>query len=203
MNPVHGPRVAAEGFNPYRATIEFLDQDTARQFASSPKTIRTRDGVLAPNFHRLQKLLDVSRENKIRVTLVILPFHIKRALMLRTHGLWTAFQDWKKTLVEIVDTANLGSSPYVELWDFSRPSADTTHSIPFEIGTDKGFFWEPGHFKSDLGNVMLDAIFKKDAGGTWGHQLTSKSIDRSPQEDSIALTAFEVTGTHVGPQTRH
>jgi hypothetical protein len=93
-------------------------------------------------------------------------------------GLWPAFEDWKRRLTEIA----AGGGETVALWDFSGFSEYSTEMIPGpgDRQTEVRWYWEAGHFKKELGDVVLDRVLLSE--GTvgpdgFGVRLTPANID--------------------------
>jgi hypothetical protein len=67
-----------------------------------------------------------------------------------------------------------------ELWDFSSfvPYADERVPPPGDVASELRWYWEAGHFKKSLGDLLLARLF--DARGTdapWGRRLLAQDVE--------------------------
>jgi len=60
----------------------------------------------------------------------------------------------------LADEAAASNKQVFPFWDFSAINTFTTETIPSkgDRKTSMHWYWEAGHFKSDLGNLMLDRM---------------------------------------------
>lgn len=159
-----------QGFNPqadYRVA-------TARQgpgvlFAA--KEAAYRQALLAapqPSFdphdntalRGLVALLQIARAGGIRLVLVVPPYHVSYDALLHSTGRWPAFLAWKQSIVAEVRRATTPSwRP--ELIDFAVANEQTGEPVP--LGADRlkpmRFYWELGHFRPAMGDLMIERIF--------------------------------------------
>jgi hypothetical protein len=97
-------------------------------------------------------------------------------------GLWGRFEAWKRDLVKLVYGSSYPGKVAVKLWDFSGYDRYSTELAP-EKGdrhTVVDWFWEPGHFKRALGNLMLRRVLD-DEPSEFGAELTPATIDERLQ----------------------
>jgi hypothetical protein len=177
-----------DGFNPlfpYRAEVEhngYYELFRQKQVAYEQQY----DGFAVPNFSNpdqnvefgyVAEILRLAASRNVKVVLFIYPYHSSYLDMVADKGLWTAFEDWKRALVRVVDRQSSGRRDLVKLWDFSGYSPYSLEAIPPRGDTHSKmkWYWEAGHYTSDLGNVLIGVMMQ---GRTeFGHRLDSSNIE--------------------------
>jgi hypothetical protein len=110
--------------------------------------------------------------------------------MFEAAGLWPLFEEWKRRLVlEIADVAKNHPSAKITLVDFSGFGPYNCERIPRENepGISTNWYWEAGHFKKELGDIVLNRVM---SGGP-GDSAFGIELDASTQESNIERIAFE------------
>lgn len=188
------------GFNPLReydliarndgywALFQQRAIENAASYVRKPKSVRLRDGNIGPSFIRLEAFLHTVPD---RTHLVIYPYHAQILLMFDAAGLRPAFDDWKRTLVDVVTRVNTSRAPQAQIivWDFSGISDASAERIPppNDRGSVTRWYWEAGHFKSALGDRILQQLF----GATdFGVQLNFINVESHLVKSAIALAKF-------------
>ena len=177
--------ITQEGFNPlheYRAYARqegyasiFMQKDAAnaRSYAKQPKALFNASRT-SKAWQAFDEIVALCNAAHIDVDFVIYPYHARIIEMFYRAGLTDAFKTWKRELTTRLDR----TSGSCRLWDFSGYTEFSTDPVP-EPGdkrTITRWYWESGHFKSDLGDLMLKRIF---AGGEadFGRCLTKDNVD--------------------------
>jgi len=94
--------------------------------------------------------------------LVIYPYHAHLLKIIRITGHWPAFEAWKRAVVHIVaEEARNAGGESIPLWDFSGFNELTSEAVPpkSDRQTKMRWYWEAGHFKRELGDLILERIF--------------------------------------------
>jgi len=135
----------------------------------------------------IRRIIQLSLDKNIRLTLFINPYHYTYLESIRNAGYWNEFETFKKSLTHVV--TQYGDNQ-VALWDFSLYSDYTVSAIPKKGVNIQGFqwFWEPAHYKSDLGEVMLSDMFGQNC-------IKTKAI-------GVKLNAINID-THLAQQINH
>lgn len=157
------------GFNPaldYRPIIRAEGQ--AVLFAQKNMELRQRlektelrlvdpDSGIAPAFEALEAHLTWAAERDVRVTLFINPYHSDYLYLIRTTGQWPLFEAWQHQLARLADDND------VPLWDFNAVNAYTTEQPQAGTRTPElKWFWEPAHYRKELGDIMLASMLERD-----------------------------------------
>lgn len=210
------------GFNPFRQYLTivreeghhaiFLQRNVENlgTYLRKPKSVTGPTGAPSPSFGELTELLRWSAARKVQVKLVIYPYHLDILEGFRRTGLWPAFEDWKRRIVRLVDAASKdraadGTAADVTLWDFSGYHAYATEAVPAsgDTRTHMRWYWEAGHFKSSLGDIMLRKVMKNGGApaGGFGVPLTARNVEaviRRIRENGAAYRASHPdTGLHI------
>ena len=88
------------------------------------------------------------------------PYHYTYLETIKNAGYWPKFEQFKNSLTNTVKKYGKGK---VALWDFALYSNYTASPVPTKNTDTQSFlwFWEPAHYKSELGEFRLADIFDK------------------------------------------
>ena len=129
--------------------------------------MKLADGRLGPGFSELEELLRIAPKE---THLVIYPYHAQLLFLFGEAGLWPAFEEWKRELVQVIARvlSDSAGQRQIALWDFSGIFDLSAEPIPLpnDRSTETRWYWEGGHFKSALGDVLLHQIVGKGGPGT-------------------------------------
>jgi hypothetical protein len=167
---------ATEG---YAVLFRQRAEQSARQLAREPHNLYTEGNRQSPGFSALESVLRIAGQKGVDVQLVIYPYHLLLMLQIESAGLWPLFEEWKADVAALSDGARR-RGVRVTLWDFGCPDRLTAEAVPGD-GERKAtmqWYWEAGHFKKELGDLVLARIFGDDqySGEGFGVQLTSENV---------------------------
>jgi len=110
-----------------------------------------------PNLDIITAIISLARAHAVTLTLVLTPHHADALEIYWRSGLWPRVEQLKAELATLVAEQEAG----VTLWDFMDYSAFNTEAIPAagDRRTPTSWFWEPTHFKKQLGQVMIQRMF--------------------------------------------
>lgn len=171
--------MSARGFNPfydyrkmardegYHALFQQRATDYAKRFGARAPALRDADGRGASDFAHLRAILTEAAADGAEVHLAIYPYHAQILALFEQAGMLPAFEEWKTMLAAEVGAiaAAAGPGARLTLWDFSGYLPYQCEPIPArgDRKSKTAWYWEAGHFKSELGNVMLDRMFAQPA----------------------------------------
>ncbi len=168
-----GPTATLRGFNPLReyhrtARVEgYAAIFRQREQENERKLARFAQGGLdvAALRAELRALTDAAAQGNPAVVLdlLIYPYHAQLLAAFERHGLWSRFEAWKTVLVEEVASARRRHPrARIMLVDFSGYGERQCEPIPAP-GSDAAtrWYWEAGHFKAALGEVMLARLLAR------------------------------------------
>lgn len=152
--------------------------DNAKNFVRKPHNLFVAGTDGSPSIDRLRALLDTMARDRTEVHLVIYPYHAQMMAMLEEAGLEPTMDEWKRVLVREADAVR-GRYPGVRIsvWDFSGYATMRCERIPApgDTRTATQWYWEAGHFKSTLGERILQRILGEET--PFGVRLTADNLD--------------------------
>jgi hypothetical protein len=156
----------------------------------------------ADTFDVFRSMVDFAYQSGVDVRLFINPIHARMLVAIREAGLWPTYEAWKRKMMEIVEDEGrkLGRPP-IPLWDFSGYNSVTTEPIPAISPTapKMSFWWEPSHYQSLAGDMMLDRILgysdpRRDVPADFGVRLDRSTIGawlEATRKGAVAYAAAE------------
>lgn len=165
---------------------------SAANFWESSKT-QLRDG----HFDVLHAFLLDMAAAQADVRLVIYPYHAQMLTLIEGGGVWPLFEAWKQQLVEQVEAVKKRyPSARITVTDFSGFGPYQCSALPKkgEGAVGNPWYWEAGHFKHELGEVVLQRLMAPQASGdSFGMQLTRAGLagnsDRIAAERRACMAA--------------
>lgn len=180
--------VTERGFNPlleygrmakqegYYALFAQRAQENAKSFAKKPRAIRHETDGISPEIEALREIYRLAAEHGIEMNVIIFPYHAQIMLMFENFGLLPLFEEWKAMLA-----SEAQSSGSIRIWDFSGYAGPRCEKIPArdDRSTQTRWYWEGGHFKAELGNLVLDEILADRQ--SLGFKLDASSLEANRQ----------------------
>jgi hypothetical protein len=145
-------------------------------------------GIFVPSSPRLSEItliLALAKERQWDVELFFYPLHAEALALYEDNGLGELVVEWKNTIAKNVEIARK-SGVKVKLWDFSCLSEVTTEPIPAksDFQTKMKYYWESGHFKESVGDLIINRILK-------GSKSLELGANASPITDTDAQYRFD------------
>lgn len=113
-------------------------------------------------YEAFRAMLAFCRKNNIDLRLAINPMHAHMLELYWLNGAWEKLENWKRRLARIVEQefADSHAGKPFPLWDFANYNSITTESVPplGDTTTRMRWYWESSHYKSAVGQLMLDRI---------------------------------------------
>ncbi len=151
-----------------------------KSFSSRPLKTYSVGTQWSPSFNKLSFLLKYLQNHNIQTKIFINPYHMVYLQTIDHSGLTDEFSIWKSQLIKMV--SKISTDRNITLWNFSDP-----HSYISEPFLNRGnkplhWFWEPAHYKTELGDIMINVMFsgsKKEILNheNFGYMLTPENID--------------------------
>lgn len=113
-------------------------------------------------------ILERCHKQEIKVKLFIHPYHADVLRIIERTGHWDEFESWKRYLASVCNRHQ------VELWDFSEYSTVTLEKVP-EPGDRKTVmdgYWESGHYRAAVGDLLLTRMFGNPTVSGFGSRLS-------------------------------
>jgi hypothetical protein len=120
-----------------------------------------RDPARNATFVALLAVLDAATENDCTVDIIIYPYHAAVLDLIEQDALWPSFEAFKSVLVSLVWQRHPGT----RIVDFSGYNAFTTEPPPTAgSGQAMRWYWEPGHFRTSLGDQIIERLYGEFGG---------------------------------------
>lgn len=190
--------ITARGFNPlleyngfarnegYYSIFRQRATEYAVSFLKKPHGLVDRTGS-SSDLKNLRAIMHSAARDGADLHLAIYPYHAQMLAMLEEVGLDIAMEKWKGILTqEVAAVRKEYPNAKIKLWDFSGFSNMQCEPIPAQ-GDKKSvtrWYWESGHFKAALGDLMLKRMLGKpqDAeGARFGMQLSEANLAANRQ----------------------
>ena len=183
--------MSADGFNPLldyggharRDGYHKMFAQRAQESAANLRRKSTR-GLATEDFQLLRNFLLAMAATQADVKLVIYPYHAQMLAMFEAAGLWPLFEEWKAQLVQEIGAVRARyPDARISLTDFSGYGAYNCEPIPAadERGTATRWYWEAGHFKKALGDIVLRRLMAPQesvpGGARFGVLLDGASLE--------------------------
>ncbi|SHH42045.1 SGNH/GDSL hydrolase family protein [Massilia sp. CF038] len=185
------PMMSMQGFNPlreygkmaredgYHALFQQRALEYGKRLAKLPRALVGPDGS-ATSFEQLRAVIEHGAQDGARVDVVIYPYHAQLMALIDDAGMEPMLDEWRTRLTALVATARAAHPDVkITLWDFSGYAPYQCEAIPAK-GDRRSvtrWYWEAGHFKGALGNLMLARILDQpDQDPAFGTVLDSASL---------------------------
>lgn len=186
FNPMHDYEGIAKSEG-YYSMFRQRDQENVRAYLRRPKNIYAGEKRNSPQLAVLQRIIAVCQEQNAELKIVIYPYHAHLLEIFHEAGLWPVFEEWKRALARISAEGNRSRNiSRVQLWDFSGYNAISAEPVPepADRTTATRWYWEAGHFKQELGDVLLQRMFAEPdhlADAAIGVKLTPENVEQEIQ----------------------
>ena len=177
-----------DGFNPGLDYVPIIrSEGQSVLFAQKDREVRSRlhaqnlgvryaDGRRGQPLQALRQFLQWAKTEGVEAVLFVNPYHVDYLILVEMSGHWPLFEEWKRQLSDIAAEFD------VPLWDFNTVDAYSTESPPplHDRRAMLRWFWEPAHYRSELGDLMLAAMLDRRCGASvtygFGTRLTPVSL---------------------------
>lgn len=192
----------ADGFNPARDYVPIIrsegqdvlfkqkNRSVAAMFALAELGLVPADATTSSPLQALEDFLAWAAAHDVTPLLFINAYHADYLGLIALSDKWPLFEQWKR------DVLAMAQRHGVALWDFSRVDDYSSEVLPAEAGRGKTlkWFWEPAHYRRELGErmlaVMRDSDCVADAVPLPGVLLDPGHIDAYLAQEHEAITAY-------------
>ncbi len=176
------------GFNPFREYRKYVALEGHAALAAQKNASNFRHMMALEagrwsslSIAALRAQLRTAARLRVPVVVFTFPYHAEMLESMAIAGLWPALESWKRLMTEVVEEERLRQPGLdVQLWDFTGYSRFATEPFPplGDTRTQMRWFWEPGHFKAELGERLIRRMFTIGEGDAeFGARLDLRSID--------------------------
>lgn len=186
--------VTRRGFNPlltyileaknngYYALFRQRADENKKNWMRRKRWIMPPVGGVSEDTEDLDQFLAIAARSGAKVHIVIYPYHAQIRLMMEKLGLSPLYDEWRNLLVATAAKHAKGKAE-IDIYDFSALTPETLEAIPArgDRRTELKYYWEAGHFKKALGDMVLQQVVAGTPG--FGSKLDSASMSAWLQED--------------------
>lgn len=169
--------------------------ENAKNLVRKPHNLFVAGTDGSERIDRLRALLDTMARDRTEVHLVIYPYHAQLMAMFEEAGLQSTMEDWKQMLVREAGAVRARyPNARVNVWDFSGYAGMRCERIPGPGDTRSvtRWYWEAGHFKSTLGERILQRILGGET--AFGFRLAADTLAADRQR--IAAERAQCAGDY-------
>ena len=141
---------------------------------------------LSPKFLLLENLINHAESKNVTLTFFINPYHMSYLHLLNDLNYWSDFLQWKIHLSTFFKD-HIKHKSY-KAYDFSGLNHIT--SEPVELNhpnTQMDWFWEPAHYKSQVGDMMLPILLNENPKPGIGRDMVKGDLEALIKDDVDAL----------------
>jgi hypothetical protein len=152
--------------------------ETVRKYGQHRMVLDQPDGAPNPQIARIKRLIDIGNSINAEIVLFIHPAHADRMELFDHMGYWADFENWKRDIVELVD-AERAAGAQVDLWDFGGFEPYIQEVVPEQRdrAARLDWFWEPAHYTSTLGDILIDRMRNRNSTTDFGTRITGANIE--------------------------
>jgi len=188
--------------------------ETVYQYGSIQLNLRqAADGSLS-DLDAIYELISIAESIDANVIFFVQPAHVDRWEIFDRLGYWDDIERWKTEIVKLVDgEKNRGAQ--VELWDFASYEHFVQEALPSDSDLDSNlsWFWEPAHYRTALGDIMIAQMREVNSPIRFGVKLTRDNLSewllkirtdrdkyRSTNPEEVArITRVLCSASHCSP----
>jgi len=133
---------------------------SAAAVASAPKRLAAQTDATG-SYAELRRIIDLCAARNVSLVLVVPPYHADYLEIFRQYGRWPQFENWKRLLAaSAAEAGGTDPSRQVKVWDFADYDRWTTEAVPPQRDRRiMQWYWESGHYRPELGNLMWKRMF--------------------------------------------
>jgi len=188
--------------------------ETVYQYGSIQLALRqAADGSLS-DLDAVYELISIAESIDANVFFFVQPAHVDRWEIFDRLGYWDDFERWKTEIVKLVDREQSRGAE-VELWDFASYEHFVQEALPSDSDLDSNlsWFWEPAHYRTALGDIMIAQMREVNSPIRFGVKLTRDNLSewllkiradrdkyRSTNPEEVArITRILCSASHCSP----
>ncbi|MCT7531779.1 hypothetical protein [Aliarcobacter cryaerophilus] len=162
--------------------LALMKKEEKFYYSIFPTDDNTYIGTKKSSFDDFRDILELAYANNIKIDIIFGPSHIRQ---------WEAFSyyhdienwyKWKKDVILYVEkVANEQHKKPFRVMDFSVYHKLTAETVPTNPKENMKYYWEAGHYKKELGDIVLDRLLDISPYKDFGVEVNSKNIDEHIQ----------------------
>lgn len=161
----------------YAKTSFFPPPQQKFDFINSEKHINT--------FDTFQKIISLCEQHNTKLIIILAPEHVRLLETYKLLGIWKLYEKWQREITKLVERHNLNYPNLTySLWSFNKINQLTMEQLPKkdDNDTEMKWFWDPYHFKNQLGNLILSIVINKKELPNLSNIATLLTLNNLPNE---------------------
>lgn len=141
---------------------------------------------------QVEQILNLCESSGLKLIVVINPMHASELEMIDLLGLWSTYEDWKRSLVALISRySHLQGAPPIVLLDFNAYDDYSSESVP-TYSRRLNWFRNTNHYTHALGDVVVSSLFQQND-VVYGVVLTPQNIESHLNEIRTQRSAYRAT----------
>ena len=130
------------------------------------------------SFNDFKEFVEICYQNNIELDIIFGPSHIRLWESFNYFLGFDKFLRWKKdVIVAVNEIAKKYDQKVFRIMDFAVYHPLTAEKVPVEKSSRMKYHWETSHYKSELGEIVLDRLINESKYKDFGIELTIDNID--------------------------
>jgi hypothetical protein len=143
------------------------------------------------SFLDFEKILELSYQNDIELDIIFGPSHIRQWEALNYHLGYDKWLKWKKdVLLSVNKIASQKNKKQFRVMDFSVYHDLTSKQVPTDKDSIMQYYFDSGHYKNKLGEIVLDRLVDDSNFKDFGIELNLYNIDEHLKQQMIKRNKF-------------
>lgn len=151
--------------------------ETIYQYGSIHLTLRQAADCSLLDLDAIFELISIAESINANIVFFVQPAHVDRWEIFDRLGYWDDFERWKTEIVKLVDREKERGAE-VDLWDFASYQPYVQEALPLDSDLDSNlmWFWEPAHYRTALGDIMIAQMREVNSPIRFGVKLTPDNL---------------------------
>jgi len=129
-------------------------------------------------FKDFDEIIDLCYKKNIKLEIIFGPSHVRQWEALDKYAGYGNWLKWKKMVVSrVAKSAEENKKTSFRVWDFAIYNEITTEKIPKNKDTAMQYYWDSGHYKNELGLIVLNILTGKKTDHNLSVELNMENID--------------------------
>jgi hypothetical protein len=182
----------AQGFIPIvnnegtQALFDQKRQELLKRLNGKSYSLADKQGQ-SSSFNSLKILVDALKSKGIKLDIFISPYHHRYLEIVNQTGHFELYLAWKRKLVNQLSI--LDFFPHGTLLDFSGFNRYTLEPVPQGRGKFMKWYWEPSHYREELGEVIIEHILSSNT----EFKLTKENIEPRLAKEKSAISSLHAS----------
>jgi len=147
--------------------------------------LHSKEGTpFSPKFEKLMQLITHLKANNIELKLFINPYHYTYLQKINDEGYFELYLAWKKLLCRFLMLEKNSNTQIIDFSGFNKYSLE--HSALNQPYQRMIWFWEPAHYTSELGDIILKRLYTSE-NIEFGVNINCEAIQKILEQERQAL----------------